>query len=96
MTERITPRVAVSAIFFCLGIAFGTWASRLADVKHHVHASKGTLGLTLSAVTVGSILAMAFVGGALARYGSRRMTMVGTGGMIFVLALLGLATLKLR
>jgi MFS family permease len=86
----ITPRVAVSSIFLCLGIAFGTWASRLADVKHHVHASKGALGLTLSAVTVGSILSMLVVGGALARYGSRRMTMVGTAGLILVLPLLGL------
>jgi MFS family permease len=90
MTRRITPRVAVSAIFLCLGVAFGTWASRLADVKHQVHASKGVLGLTLSAVTVGSILSMLVVGGALARFGSRRMTMVGTAAMIVLLPLLGL------
>jgi MFS family permease len=86
--SRITPRVAVSAIFFCLGIAFGTWASRLAEIKRNVHASNGVLGLTLSAVTVGSILSMVVVGGALARYGSRRMTMVGTAGMICILPLL--------
>src|SRR3954451_2599089 len=89
-TVRITPRVAVSTIFFCLGIAFGTWASRLAEVKRHIHASKGVLGLTLSAVTVGSILSMLVVGGALARYGSRRMTAVGTAALILVLPLLGL------
>jgi MFS family permease len=86
----ISPRVAVSTIFFCLGIAFGTWASRLAEVKRHIHASNGALGLTLSAVTVGSILSMVVIGGALARFGSRRMTMLGTAGMILVLPTLAL------
>jgi MFS family permease len=90
--SRVSPRVAVSTIFFCLGIAFGSWAARLAEVKRHIHASNGALGLTLSAVTVGSILSMLFVGGAIARYGSRRMTMVGTAGMVAILPFLALVS----
>ena len=86
----LTPRVATSTVFLCLGVAFGTWASRLAEVKRHIHASNGALGLTLSAVTVGSILSMTLVGGALGRFGSRRMTMVGTAGMVLVLPTLAL------
>jgi MFS family permease len=86
----LSPRFAVSTIFFCLGIAFGTWAARLAEIKGHIHASNGVLGLTLSAVTVGSLLSMLFVGGAIARFGSRRMTMAGTAGMLLVLPLLAL------
>ena len=59
-------------------------------MKRHIHASNGALGLTLSAVTVGSILSMTLVGGALGRFGSRRMTMVGTAGMVLVLPTLAL------
>ena len=88
--SAISPRLAVSTIFFCLGIAFGTWAARLAEIKDHIHASNGALGLTLSAVTVGSLLSMPSSAGAIARFGSRRMTMVGTAGMIAILPLLAL------
>jgi len=87
---RMTPRVAVSALFACLGIAFGSWAARLPEIKTQIHASNGLLGLTLAAVTVGSFLTMLVVGSAITRYGSRAMAMIGAGLSIAILPLLAL------
>jgi MFS family permease len=71
------PRKAPTlAGFVALGLFWGAWASVLPSVQEATHVSKGTLGLALLFVTVGSIPAMLLVAGPLVdRFGMRAATM---------------------
>ncbi len=49
-------RVAISALFFLLGVGFASWAVRIPDVQHHFGLSSAGLGAALLAMAVGSLL----------------------------------------
>ncbi|CAN7384219.1 MFS transporter [Knoellia sp. LjRoot47] len=68
--ERVVAaRTAVFVVFALAGIAFATWASRIADAKAGLDLSAGQLGATLFAMSAGSMLAMPSTGRIAERYG---------------------------
>ncbi len=68
--ERVvSARTAVFIVFALAGIAFATWASRIADAKATLGLTAGELGLTLFAMSAGSLLAMPSTGRFAARFG---------------------------
>lgn len=78
-------RVAVSVFFFCSGIAFATWASRIPDIKLKLDLSNAALGLILFALPAGQLTAMPFSGRLVTHFGSRKILRVGM--ILYALAL---------
>jgi MFS family permease len=78
------------AAFIGSGFAFASWASRIPQVRDHLHLSPARLGLVLFAIAAGSVIALPLAGPIVHRFGSRRTV----AGMAVVLAA-GLATVAL-
>ena len=78
---------ATSAAFIGSGFAFASWASRIPQVRDHLHLSPAALGLVLLAVATGSIIALPLSGPLVHRFGTRR-----TVAAMAVLLGVGLAT----
>jgi MFS family permease len=54
------------------GFAFASWASRIPQVRDHLHLSPAALGLVLLSVAAGSLLSLPLSGTIIHRIGSRR------------------------
>jgi fucose permease len=65
----IAARTSVFVVFALAGVAFATWASRIADAKAGLDLSAGQLGATLFAMSAGSMLAMPSTGRIADRFG---------------------------
>jgi MFS family permease len=70
------------------GFGFASWASRIPQVKTHLHLNPSQLGLVLLSLAAGSVISLPLAGPIVARFGSRR-TVMATG----VLGGLGLAVI---
>ena len=66
-------RIAVALVYFCMGICFASWASRIPDIKTSLHLNDAMLGSILFALPVGQFLMMPFSGKLVTRFGSRRI-----------------------
>ncbi|MBV9822386.1 MAG: MFS transporter, partial [Actinobacteria bacterium] len=73
--------------FIGSGFAFASWASRIPQVRDHLHLSPAELGLVLLCIAAGSMLALPLSGPVVHRFGSPRTV----AGMAVLLAV-GLAT----
>lgn len=85
-------RWAVSLFYFCTGLCFSSWASRIPDIKTALHLSNGQLGTILFALPLGQLTMMYFSGKLVTRYGSR--TILGLALLMYAFGLIsiGLAT----
>ncbi|UII31795.1 MFS transporter [Fulvivirga ulvae] len=68
-------RIAISLIFFCYGLCFASWASRIPTIQHVLNLSEAELGGILFALPVGSLVSLPLSGFLVARFGSRRVVM---------------------
>jgi len=75
-TERSRIRIAVALAYFCMGICFASWASRIPDIKTTLNLSDGKLGSILFAIPVGQLLMMPISGRLVTRYGSHRTILI--------------------
>jgi MFS family permease len=75
--EVIVPRkrirLAVALVYFCMGLCFATWASRIPDIKSSLRLSDGIFGSILIALPAGQFLMMPFSGKLVTRFGSRKI-----------------------
>ncbi len=85
-------RIAVSVFFFCQGICFASWASRIPDIKTSLHLSEAALGSILLALPIGQILTMFFSGRAVTRFGSKTVLRIAAACYAIALTNIGLAT----
>ncbi|MCW3063400.1 MAG: hypothetical protein JWN32_572 [Solirubrobacterales bacterium] len=58
----MSPRTAITIVFFANGALFASWASRIPALSDRVGATAGVLGLALLAPAVGAVVAMPLVG----------------------------------
>ena len=88
--ERIlAARTAVMVVFAIAGVTFASWASRIPDAKHALNLGPGELGLTLFALSAGSLVAMPSTGRIATRIGiaaTIRIGLSGTGLGLFAVA----------
>ncbi len=70
LPEKSRIRLAVAMIYFCMGLCFASWASRIPDIKTLLNLSDGRLGSILFALPVGQLLMMPVSGRLVTRYGS--------------------------
>jgi MFS family permease len=80
---------AVSVFFFIQGVVFGSWASRIPDLKDKLHLGEGALGTILFMLPMGQLTMMPFSGRIVTRYGSRNVLRVALMGYSFILLLIG-------
>ena len=90
--SKLQIRIAVSVFFFCQGICFASWASRIPDIKTSLHLSEAALGSILLALPVGQILTMFFSGRAVTRFGSKTVLRIAAACYAVALTNIGLAT----
>ena len=64
-------RLAVAAFYFCMGLCFASWASRIPDIKTKLHLSEAELGSILLALPIGQLVTMPVSGRLVTKYGSR-------------------------
>ncbi len=83
-------RIAVSVFFFCQGLSFASWASRIPDIKTSLHLSEAGLGTILLALPVGQLLTMPFSGRAVTRFGSKYVLRIAIVGYALSLTTIGL------
>ncbi|MEO7802329.1 MAG: MFS transporter [Ginsengibacter sp.] len=69
----LTKRVCLSLIFFCYGLSYASWASRIPDIQKQLHLSDTALGGILLGMPVGSFLTIMFSGYLVSKIGSRRV-----------------------
>lgn len=81
-------RWAVVAMFLINGAMVGNWVSRIPQVKDTLNLGDGELGLVLLGLSVGVLTALSLVGGLIARFGSRRVTILGAVALCSLLPLL--------
>lgn len=70
-------RWAVTLFYFCTGLIFSSWASRIPTIKKSLGISEGELGSLLLVMPVGEIATLALVGKLVATYGSKNIFNVG-------------------
>lgn len=85
-------RIAVSVFFFCQGLCFSSWASRIPDIKASLHLTNAALGSILLALPAGQLTAMPFSGRLVTRFGSKNVLRVGVLLYSIGLTNMGLAT----
>ncbi len=71
--EKKRIRLAVALVYFCMGLCFSSWASRIPDIKSALHLNDAMLGSILFALPSGQFLMMPFSGKLVTRFGSHRI-----------------------
>ena len=85
-------RIAVSAFFFCQGLCFASWASRIPDIKTTLQLSDAVLGSLLLALPAGQLTAMPFSGRLVTQFGSKKVLRICAVLYAVCLTNIGLAT----
>lgn len=69
-------RIAVALVYFCMGLGFSSWASRIPDIKSALNLSDAMLGSILFALPIGQFTMMPFSGRLVTRFGSKRIILL--------------------
>ncbi len=88
--NKLQVRIAVSVFFFCQGLAFANWASRIPDIKTSLHLSEAGLGSILLALPLGQLITMPISGRLVTRFGSKNVLRVAVVGYVLSLTNIGL------
>lgn len=83
--------IAISGMFFMLGLCFGSWSSRVATIKGELSLSDGVLGSAMFAMSAGLVLSLPAAGWAIAKLGSRVVGVAAIMANAVVLALIPFA-----
>jgi len=87
---KLQIRIAVSVFFFCQGVCFASWASRIPDIKTALHLSEAALGTLLLGLPIGQFVTMPFSGRAVTRFGSKNVLRIAILFYAFALTNIGL------
>lgn len=85
-------RNAVALFYFCQGLAFSSWASRIPAIKSELNISEGQLGTLLLLMPIGQLCTMAISGKLVAAYGSKQVLRIVVLIYALILCSIGLAT----
>jgi len=90
--KRNRIRLAVSLFYFCQGLAFASWASRIPILKENLALTDAQLGTILLMLPVGQLLTMAISGKLVSTYGSAKVLRIVALLYATVLCLIGFTT----
>lgn len=82
---------ATLIVFAMIGTGFGTWLSRLPAIRDHLGASTLEMSLYALLLSAGSMIGLAIAGRVIARWGARRIVLIGLIAQASTMAAAGLA-----
>jgi MFS family permease len=85
-------RIAVSLFFFCQGLAFASWASRIPSIKTDLQLSDASLGTVLLMLPLGQLLTMTLSGRLVTKYGSAKVLSVACCCYVLTLCAIAFAS----
>jgi MFS family permease len=80
------PSSSIGAAFVMMSLLFGSWITRIPDIKLQLGLSEGALGLALLGMPIGAIIIMPFMGALIHRFGAGKMTWFGS--VVYILAMI--------
>lgn len=80
-------RWAVNSIFFTNGVLYSTYVSRIPDIQQYYELDYQGVGFVLLTGAIGSLVAMPFTGGLIARWSSKKVTLVASFSFCLSVAL---------
>ncbi|MDR2848608.1 MAG: MFS transporter [Bacteroidales bacterium] len=83
-------RLAIFCLYFCAGICFSSWASRIPDIKMSLGLGDAAWGTILLMIPIGQACGMTLSGFVISRLGSRRILPISIFGYTASLLLVGL------
>lgn len=84
-------RLAIFFLYFCTGICFSSWASRIPDIKTALGLDDAAWGTILLMIPIGQICGMTISGIVISRLGSKKIYPVALIGYVISLLFIGLA-----
>jgi MFS family permease len=84
--------VSIGLVFMTVSILFGSWVTRIPDVKANLGLSEGTLGLSLLGMSIGALLMMPFSAWIMSKFGTGKTIVIGILVAIVTMALPVFAT----
>ncbi len=88
--DKRRVRLAVSLVYFSMGLCFSSWASRIPDIKTALTLNDAIFGSILFALPVGQFLMMPFSGRLVTRFGSHRVLQFAFPAYTLALTTIGL------
>ncbi|MGX9985431.1 MFS transporter [Soonwooa purpurea] len=85
----IRYRTAVFGYFFCQGLGFASWASRIPSIKEALGLSEGQLGAMLLMLPLGQLFTMPLSGKLVTKYGSAKV--ISVVSILYALILLSIS-----
>ncbi|MDU1903707.1 MAG: MFS transporter [Dysgonomonas sp.] len=82
-------RLAIFTFYFCQGLVFSSWASRIPDIKITLGLGDAAWGTILLMIPIGQACGMAISGLLVSRIGSRKILPIALIGYVFSLLLVG-------
>lgn len=69
--------VAVGLVFMAISILFGSWVTRIPDIKASLGFDEGTLGLSLLGMSIGALIMMPFSAWIMSKFGTGKTMFIG-------------------
>jgi len=85
-------RYAIFTFYFCQGLGFASWASRIPDIKTTLGLDDAAWGTILLMGPIGQVCSMTISGLLVSRLGSKKTLLISTIGYILTLVPIGLVT----
>jgi len=85
-------RLAIFFLYFCTGICFSSWASRIPDIKTALGLGDAAWGTILLMIPIGQICGMTISGLLISKIGSKRIFPFALIGYVIALLLVGLSS----
>ncbi|UTN77960.1 hypothetical protein NMC42_11815 [Pseudomonas aeruginosa] len=91
-SSSVGKGIAISGMFFMLGLCFGSLSSRMATIKDGLQLSDGVFGSALFAMSAGVVLSLPVSGWMIAKLGSRNVGVTAILANAVLLLLVPLAS----
>jgi MFS family permease len=89
LSSLIKSRWAVSTIFFCYGLTFASWASRIPTIQEKFNLSESELGTLLLMLPIGSFISLPIAGFLVAKWNSFLVTRLAI--ILYLISLVAIA-----
>lgn len=89
---RKRTRLAVFLYFFCMGLVFASWASRIPDIKTRLNLNDAVFGSILFCLPIAQFIMMTFSGKIVTRFGSRKVALFALPAYAVCMSNLGLVS----
>ena len=85
-------RLAIFCLYFCTGICFSSWASRIPDIKIALGLGDAAWGTILLMIPIGQICGMTISGLLISKAGSKRIFPIALTGYVLALLAIGISS----